>query len=154
MKLDITPEWLLQAAEKEENGITSVGGLASRAQAEFQALGVPTAERTALAHLLELQRRKLRLSVESLASQSEVEVEEILEVERGDGVPEPRTIFKLAHALKLRDDKLMQLAGHVSIRDPRLGRAAVRFAARSASMDALTAEESAALAEFVKELAE
>lgn len=154
MKLNINPEWLLEAAENEEGGIVSVGGLAFRAQGEFKAAGTPGPERTALAHLLELQRRNMRLSVESLASQSDVEVEEILEVEQGHGVPEPRTLFKLAQVLKLRDDKLMHLAGHVSRPDPRLEQAAVRFAARSAPMDLLTAEEAAALAEFVKELAD
>jgi len=42
----------------------------------------------------------------------------------------------------------MHLVGLVSTRDPRLEKAAVRFAAKSAPVEALTTEESAALEEF------
>ena len=154
MNLHITEEWLRKMADQEANGIISVGGLAARVEAASQAIPSPTTERSALAQLVEWQRRKLRLTVESLAERSDVEVEEVLAIERGDGVPEPRTVFKLAQTLNLPPDKLMHLAGLVINRDPRLERAAVRFAARSAPIEVLTPEQVTALEEFVQTLAD
>lgn len=72
----------------------------------------------------------------------------------GEGTPERRTLFNLAGAIKLPSQKLMHLAGLVSTRDPRLEKAAVRFAAKSSPVEALTTEESAALEEFVSVMAE
>ena len=73
----------------------------------------------------------MRWSVETLAERANVEVEDLLAVEKGEGTPEPRTLFNLAEAIKLPSQKLMYLAGLVNARDPRLEKAAVRFAARS-----------------------
>lgn len=153
MNLHITEEWLRKMADQEANGVISVGGLAARVEAASQAIPSPT-ERSALAQLVEWQRRKLRLTVEELAERSDVEVEEVLAIERGDGIPEPRTVVKLAQVLNLPPDKLLHLAGLASSRDPRLERAAVRFAARSAPIEVLTPEQVTALEEFVQTLAD
>ena len=154
MKLEIGSDWLLRMAEAEGNGIISVGGLASRIEDELPATAAPSTERTALAQLIEWQRRKLRLTLEQLAAKANVDVEDVLAVERGEGSDEPRTIHQLAQALKLPSGKLMLLAGLVRRRDSHLEKATVRFAARSASMDALSKEQSEALEEFVKTLAD
>ncbi|HUE13702.1 MAG TPA: helix-turn-helix transcriptional regulator [Planctomycetaceae bacterium] len=154
MKLDMKPEWLLRMAEKEANGIVSVGGFACGFGESNAGMSAAATDRAALAQLVEWQRRKLRLSVEQLATQANVEIEEILLIEKGKGSVEPRTVVNLSNTLKLPTKKLMQLAGLVSPRDPGLERAAVRFAARSAPIDALTPEQSAALEEFVKSLAQ
>jgi transcriptional regulator with XRE-family HTH domain len=154
MKLDIKSDWLLRMAEKEGNGIISVGGLVSRVEKENQAKPTPSTERVALAQLVELQRRKLRLSVEQLANSADVEIEEVLAIEQGDGTAEPRTVYKLSHALRLPAEKMMLLAGLVTERDPRLEKAAVRFAASSAPIGALSPEETKALEEFVRILAD
>ena len=154
MKLEIKSEWLLRMAAKEGDGIVSVGGLVSRVGNEPLALAAPAAERTALAQLVEWQRRKLRLTVEQVAGKADVEVEDVLVLEQGEGCTDPRTIYQLAQALKLPTDKLMLLAGLVAQRDSHLEKAAVRFAARSASIEALTPEQTEALEEFVKILAE
>jgi hypothetical protein len=154
MKLEIKSEWLLRKTKKEGNGIVSVGGLVCRMDQETQALPPPSTERTALAQLVEWQRRRLRLTVEQLAAQADVEIEDILIIEQGGEKTEPRTVYKLSQALKLPCEKLMLLAGLVSERDQRLERAAVRFAARSAPIEALSREQTEALEEFVKILAE
>jgi HTH-type transcriptional regulator, competence development regulator len=90
----------------------------------------------------------------SLRRKPTVEIEENLLIEKGEGTSEPRTVFNLSNALKLPTEKLMQLAGLVSPRDPRVERAAVRFTARSVPTETLTPEQSAALEEFVKTLAQ
>ena len=48
----------------------------------------------------------------------------------------------------------MHLARLVCTRDPRLEKAAVRFAAKSSPVESLTTEETAALEEFVRVMAE
>jgi transcriptional regulator with XRE-family HTH domain len=154
MNLHMTQEWLLKMAEKEGNGVVSVGGLVGRVEANALALASPATERGALAQLVEWQRRKLRWSVEDLAEKANVEVEDVLAIETGEGTPEPRTLFNLAAAINLPPQKLMHLAGLVASRDPRLEKAAVRFAARSAPIEALTADQAAALEEFVRVIAE
>lgn len=154
MNLHITKEWLLKMAEKEDNGVVSIGGLVGRVEANALALASPATERGALAQLVEWQRRKLRWSVEDLAEKAGIELEDVLAIEMGEGIPEPRTLFHLAAAINLPAQKLMHLAGLVADRDPRLEKAAVRFAARSAPVEMLTAEQAAALEEFVRVIAE
>lgn len=154
MKFEITSEWLLKNAEKEGDGILSVGGLVNRMEEASRILTIPATECAALAQLVEFQRRKLHLSVEHLATKAAIEIEDLLNIEHGHGCDDPRTIFNLADALRLPSEKLMLLAGLVSERDPKLERAALKFAARSASIEKLNKEEMEALEEFVKVLAE
>lgn len=100
------------------------------------------------------QRRKLGFTIHDLANKADVELEDLLAIEKGKEIREPRTVSNLALALKLPTDKLMPLAGLAVNRDIRLERAAVRFAARSAPINALTDDESEALEEFVRVLGE
>ena len=154
MELKIQREWLLKRAEQEGNGIVSVGGLAATAEQASKAQAACVTERSALARLVQLQRRKLRFNVETLAKKSDIDLEEVLMIEEGGGSPRARTIYKVAAALKLPASKLMKLAGLVTDRDPNLGNAAVRFAACSAPVEALSPEETKALEEFVRALGE
>lgn len=153
MQLHMTQEWLLKMAEKEGGGVISVGGLISRIEANTAAVSAAT-ERGALAQLIEWQRRKLRWSVEELAERANVEVEDVLAIEMGDNTPESRILFNLAEATGLPAQKLMHLAGLVDTKDLRLERATVRFAARSAPIEALTPDQTAALDEFVRAIAD
>lgn len=154
MNLQISKEWLLRMAEKEGNGIVSVGGLIGQVKTTSQVPSAPAAERSALAQLVEWQRRKLRLTVAALANKADIELEDMLAAEKGEEIPEPRTVFKLAQALGLPIDKLMHLGGLVVKRDSKLEQAAVRFAACSAPISVLTPEEAKALEEFVRVLGE
>jgi transcriptional regulator with XRE-family HTH domain len=152
MELKIQREWLLSMAEKEGNGIVSAGGFVALAETTVHDQTVCATERSALAQLVQWQRRKLRLSVEVLAKNADIDLEEVLMIEKGEGVPEARTIYKIAEVLKLPVSKLLKLAGLVADRDPSLGNAALRFAACSAPIDELTAAETKALEEFVRAL--
>jgi len=151
----ITPEWLSEMAAAEDNGCVSVGGLPYRANALTAApVSDEVVERKVLATLVELQRRRLRLSVHELAEKAEVDARDILAIEAGeDRRPEPRTVYNLSKALSLPEVGLMQLSGLVSRRDTVLDDASVRFAARSAPVDELTQDQRDALDEFVRALA-
>ena len=69
-------------------------------------------------------------------------------------VPELRTVFKLAQTFEVSQQRLMQLAGLATANDVGLRQEAVRFAARSESVQKLTPEESSALEVFVAVLSE
>jgi transcriptional regulator with XRE-family HTH domain len=109
----------------------------------------------ALAKLVELRRRQCRLTAEDLATRADVDLADVVNIERGEGfVPEPRTVHQIAQVLKLPERRLLELAGLTEVRDRRLREATVRFAARSEPIEELRPEELEALEEYVKVLAE
>jgi hypothetical protein len=146
--------WLRSKAAEEDNGIVSVGGLVCALARSEEGSKAPLAERVALAKLVELRRRQYRLSAEDLAEKAAVDLEDVLSIERGEGiVPGPQVVHRLAQALELPEPRLRELAGLVLARDARLREATVRFAARSEPVALLLPEERAALEEFVGVLA-
>lgn len=163
LEINLTREWArVQAKSEPDDGITTVGGLAQRAtemavpsvlNSPQRAESVADPRRQSLAKFVELSRRRLRLSVEQLADQAAIDLGELLAIENAeDFAPEPRTIFQLAGMLKVRPEPLMELAGLVFRKNTTLTESAVRFAARSEPMQALSPDEEAALNWFVKEL--
>jgi transcriptional regulator with XRE-family HTH domain len=144
--------WLLQAGVAEDaNPSLSVGGLAvDLGLLPSSKMGI----RTAFSRLVEYRRRNLELSVEQLAEQADVDLEEIVEIEtKASVVPNVRTVYQLATALKLEPGTLMEVVGLTTTR-PQIRSAAVRFAARSESTARLSHDEQEALEEFVKVLVE
>ncbi|MCA9065592.1 MAG: helix-turn-helix transcriptional regulator [Planctomycetaceae bacterium] len=146
-------EWLRAAAQNEaECQSVSVGGLAVR-------LGVYQPEESGgpavFGQLVELGRRRLRLTVEQLAEAADVDIEELVLIERGEcKTPSPRTVHKLAERFNLPTGTVAQIAGLVKHRNERLGHAAYLFAARSEPTAALTPDEEMAYEEFVKVIIE
>lgn len=165
LNINVAREWSRTQAKNEPNtGITSVGGLAHRVS-ELTAANAPGSfaradyiqstdpRRLSLGKFVELSRRRLRLSVEQLADKANVELVELLALEKAEDItPEARTIFQLAGVLNVRPEPLMELAGLVIPKTAALTDSAVRFAARSEPMQALSSDEEAALNWFVKEL--
>lgn len=64
-------------------------------------------------------------------------------------IPEPRTVYRLAQTFSVSQQRLMQLAGLSAANDSGLSREAVKFAARSESIQKLSREENAALDAFI-----
>ncbi|MGH7138250.1 MAG: helix-turn-helix domain-containing protein [Pirellulales bacterium] len=148
-------EWLLKMADIEDNCSLAVGGLAHEFGMLEPSGAAPSVARTAFAKLIELRRRERRLTVEQLAQRADIDLGEVVGLERGDEcTPEPRTVYKLAAVLDLPEAKLMQLSGLTKPKDSRFAQEAVRFAARSEPVDKLSREEHEALEEFVKFLSE
>jgi HTH-type transcriptional regulator, competence development regulator len=155
--IEMNPDaaWLRAKAEAEDNGIVSVGGLVCALARSEEESKAHLAERVALAKLVELRRRQYRLSPEDLAQKADVELEDIVSLERGEEtVPAPRTMQRLAQALELPEPRLLELAGLMPAKDARLRKATVRFAARSEPVAILLPQEREALEEFVELLAE
>lgn len=141
------------AAEIEANTPITVGSYTGSPEERLFERGATNW--LALAKLVELRRRQMRLSVEALARQADIDLEDIVSIERGEGsVPEHRTIHQIAQVLKLPERRLIELAGLVEASDGKFHEATVRFAARSESIEELRPEELEALEEYVKVLAE
>ncbi len=150
-------EALIREAVKHDESCVSVGGLAeSLGMLETPPVQVaaPAIGAKAFAKLVEFWRRQKQLSVEELAARTGLSEAEVLEAEEGDAVPEPRVLHALSTVLKVSYEKLLHLTGHVTDRDQSIESAAVRFAARSESMERLNRQEEQALHEFIRALAD
>jgi transcriptional regulator with XRE-family HTH domain len=148
--------WLQRMADAEDQcESVSVGGLAH----ELGNLRPTQPEQgsmtqVAFGKLVELSRRQLGLNREELAQKADIDVAELLGIERAKNAKvEPRTVFKLSQVLRLPPTRLMELAGLAVRSDRRLDDAAVRFAACSEPVDRLSPDEQRALQEFVQTLA-
>lgn len=103
--------------------------------------------------LVRFSRRAKRLTVEQLSEKLSVEIEELQHIERN---PEfrarPRTISKLAKFFDLPLSELMKLAGAAVSNDESFNSNALKFAAHSDDMAALTSEEQEMLKSFIRYL--
>jgi HTH-type transcriptional regulator, competence development regulator len=157
MRLERTKEWWMSRARREGDAIISAGLLAFDPAPEARPANALAAEenRIAFGKFVNLMRRRRGLSMEQLADSAELDPSQLLVIEDDvHHVPEPRTVYKLAQAFEVSQRSLMQLAGLTAANDAGLRREAVRFAARSESVQKLTPEESSALEAFIAVLSE
>ena len=146
-------EAFLAQAVGEDDGCVSVGGLAVRL-GMLKVDPMEAAHPRVFARLVEFARRAGGMTVEKLAKRADIELEDLVSIETDDEfIPAPRTVYRLAEALKLPVPKLLELARLAERRDEQLAEAAVRFAARSEPCGKLTHDERDAFEEFVKVLA-
>lgn len=111
--------------------------------------------RLALGRFVTLMRRRGRLSIEQLANKADIEIGDLLSLEKdAHHIPEVRTIYRLAMVFGVSQKKLMGLSGLTRPKDVRYVGEAVRYAARSESISELTAEEAAALDGLIALLSE
>src|ERR1022692_1069244 len=154
MKFTFDKEWLRKPAQKEDRVEISAGTF------HIDQLQPRTDEQRAnivlaFGRLVNLSRRKRGWSIERLAQSARIDVTDAVRIEHDPQyVPAPRTVYQLSHALGLPNDRMLQLSGNMIVRDTNLGEQAVRFAARSESVEKLNKEEHTALEEFVKYLSE
>lgn len=156
MRFNISRQWCVNMASQENGGEIGVGPLAVD---PFFADEGHTAEATepniAFGRFVCLMRRKRQLTIEALAQQADLDALELVEIEEdAKHRPEVRTVYQLANYFDIPRPKLMQIAGLTAPKDNCLFQEAVRFAARSETVEALTAQESAALEAFVAVLSE
>ncbi|MBA1159212.1 helix-turn-helix domain-containing protein [Microvirga mediterraneensis] len=146
-------------ARREGDAAVGAGQLAFDPAPEGRPSIAPTAAieetRIAFGKFVNLMRRRHGYSMEQLAEAADIDPSELLVIEDDvHHVPEPRTVFKLAQTFEVPQRRLMQLAGLAAANDAGLRQEAVRFAARSESVQKLTPEESSALEAFVAVLSE
>jgi HTH-type transcriptional regulator, competence development regulator len=154
MKLTLTKDWFVRRAALEAD-IDVAAGLSARNPSLDEAQSGPSEARLAFGPLVQLMRRKNLMSMEKLAEEARVDLVEIVGIERDPGFrPEPRTVHQIAKVLNLPAKSLLQLSGNTVVRDDHFREEAVRFAARSGSVERLSPEERRALEEYVAFLSE
>jgi HTH-type transcriptional regulator, competence development regulator len=159
MKFERSKDWWMARARREGDAVIGAGLLALDPKPDERASGAQIAAveetRIAFGKFVNLMRRRRGFSMEQLAQAADLDASELLVIEDDvHHVPEPRTVFKLAETFEVSQRRLMQLAGLAAANDAGFRREAVRFAARSESVQKLTPEESSALEAFVTVLSE
>jgi HTH-type transcriptional regulator, competence development regulator len=162
MKLERTQEWWLERVDREQDHSVGAGFPAHDPILQSQPATVGTTSqpgteetRIAFGRFVNLMRRQRAMSIEKLAETADLELGELVSIEDDlHFTPEPRAVFRLAHAFGVPQQRLMQLAGLASARDERFRQEAVRFAARSESLQKLSREENAALEAFIAVLSQ
>ncbi|MDQ2948064.1 MAG: helix-turn-helix domain-containing protein [Acidobacteriota bacterium] len=152
MKFTFDKEWLQKNADRDDNLEIAAGSFS------FDQLPATAGDRStvlAFGRLINLCRRKRGWTVEDLAQSSRIDVSEAIRIEHDASyVPGPRTVYQLSIALGLPRERMLQLSGNMIVRDHGLGEQAIKFAARSESVEKLSRQEHWALEEFVKYLNE
>jgi HTH-type transcriptional regulator, competence development regulator len=159
MKLERSKQWWLERAKREGESSVSAGLLAIDPvhDEEARAPAQPELEdvRIAFGRFVNLMRRRQGLSVEALAQAANLDIRELVVIEDDVRyIPEPRTVYQLALTFKVPQQRFMQLAGLARVKDASLHNEAVRFAARSESIQKLTKEERGALEAFIAVLSD
>lgn len=158
MKLERSKQWWMARARREGDAVIGAGLLALDPTPEERpsAQAAPVEEiRIAFGRFVNLMRRRRGYTMERLAEVADLDASELLVIEDDvHYVPEPRTVFKLAQTFEVSQQRLMQLAGLTAANDAGFRTEAVRFAARSESVQKLTSEETSALEAFVAILSE
>lgn len=151
MRFQIPKEWCIRMAALE--GDAEIGAGAAAADPVFDGEAVPAFQEepsVPFSRFVRLMRRSRGLSVEKLADDAEVDIGELVGIEEdAHHKPEVRTVYQLANFFGVPRANLLQVAGLTAPRDDYLIEEAVRFAARSEPVVALTKEERAALEAFV-----
>ena len=158
MRIEITREWCLKMAQLETNTEISAGQLAfdpifdDEQATESKALKEPN---IAFGRFVQLMRRRQGLTLEKLADDADVDIAELVKIEEDfRSKPEPRTVYQLANYFHVSRRSLLQVSGLTVPKNEQLFEEAVRFAARSEPVTALSPEENAALEAFVAVLSE
>ena len=159
MKLKITKEWLQKWAALDEKteeaaGCLDIEELIKEADALRKTPNLPKQFSMAFGKFIRSIRLDRGLSCQKLANEAEIDEKELEKIENNNTyMPEPRTVYQLSRVLKLPQEKMLRLAGHLTVTDSEFSTQVERFAARAKNFDKLNKEEYEALKEFVKYLA-
>ncbi len=157
MKFDISKSWCATMSKREAGAEVGAGllGIDPIFDASDANVSVLDDARVALGRFVQLKRRKDNLSLEELAEKADVELAELMNIEHDAGFePEPRTLYQLAMVFGVSQHRLMGLSGLTVPKDVTFVEEAVRYAARSESIEKLNPEEQAALDGLISVLTE
>jgi HTH-type transcriptional regulator, competence development regulator len=158
VRIDLDKEWCMRMAQLEADAEIGAGPLAIDPVFDGDAAPAEaTKEEASIAfsRFVQLARRSRGLSIEKLAEDADIDVAELVSIEEnGKHQPDLRTVYQLANFFGVQRANLLQVAGLTAPKDAHIMSEAVRFAARSESVAALTPEERGALDAFISVLSE
>ena len=165
MKLCVNNDWLRRQIETDTDTNVEAGrairrsaDIAKAAEAAQQTLAQAapkgeTAPKTeaALSLLVQLTRRRDKLSTAQFAERLRISAEELAAIETNPTYsPKPRTIHNLAEYVKVPANVLLNLLPDAPVIDRSLDAAVHRFAASSDNLSDLSRSERRGLNDFVK----
>lgn len=168
MKLCVNNDWLRRQIEADADNNVEAGRAIRRsvdivkaAQDARQALvqaapagGTGHKTEAALSLLVQLTRRRDKLSLAQFADRLRISVEEVTAIETNPAYPpKPRTIHNLAEYVKVPAKVLLNLMPDAPLVDQSLDAAVHKFAASSDNLSELSRSERRGLNDFVKFLA-
>ena len=157
MSFDINKTWSSNAGTREDGLDIGAGVIAADPMFthEGSADESPEASRHALGRFINLMRRDQGLSIEALADKADIEIGELLSLENNAShLPDVRTLYQLSEVFGVSQEKLMGLSGLTHANDDDYVEEAVRYAAKSASVEVLTEDEHAILNGLISVLSE
>lgn len=156
MTFDINKTWC-QNAGTRENGLDIGAGVIAADPMFTHESGAdesPEASRLALGRFINLMRRDQGLSIEALAQKADVEIGDLLSLEKNaNHLPDVRTLYQLSEVFGVSQEKLMGLSGLTHANDDYVEEA-VRYAAKSASVEVLSEDEHVILNGLISVLSE
>lgn len=157
MTFEINKEWCRKAGTREDGLDIGAGVIAADPifADEGAAEDNPEASRLALGRFINLMRRDQGLSIEDLAQKADIEIGELLSLENNAShLPDVRTLYQISEVFGVSQEKLMGLSGLTHSNDDNYVEEAVRYAAKSASIEVLSEEEHTILNGFISVLSE
>ena len=163
MKLRFTNDWLRRQIERDAD-VECEAGLPLRDSSSIERFVHDAATQEELSSeakplvlslLIRQLRRRDQLTSDQLADRLRVAYEDIERVESDpDFVPSPRTMHMIAQYMKVPTPAVQRLATSIDARNDNVKEAALRFAASSDNLSALSRAERRGLNDFVKVLSE
>ena len=157
MKIDVTKDWSMMMAQLEAGAEVGAGLIAADPIFDGEAAldEMRDESRLAFGRFVKLMRRGRGWTVEKMAENADIEMGEILSIEEDAHYPpDIRTVYQIADVFSVSQSRLMELSGLSKPKDVKFVEDAVRYAARSESIAALSDEEQAALDGFISVLTE
>jgi HTH-type transcriptional regulator, competence development regulator len=157
MTFDISKAWCRNAGAREDGLDIGAGVIAADPMFTHEggADESPEASRLALGRFINLMRRDQGLSIEALADKADIEIGELLSLENNAAhLPDVRTLYQLSEVFGVSQEKLMGLSGLTHANNDDYVEEAVRYAAKSASVEVLSEDEHAILNGLISVLSE
>lgn len=157
MNTEFDAEWCLNMARLEGDAEISAGAVAADPIFDGDLIEQRKQDEPVVAfgRFVRLMRRRRNMDMEKLANTADIDIEELVSIEEDPHFrPEVRTVYQLSMFFDVPRESLLQIAGLTKPKDDRIYQEAVRFAARSEPVAALTPEEREALEIFVAVLSE
>lgn len=157
MTFEITKAWC-KTAGASEDGLDIAAGVIAADPTFHQDSGAdenPKASRLALGRFINLMRRGQGMSIEGLAQKADIELGDLFSLENNASFqPDARTLYQLSEIFGVSQEKLMALSGLTHSNNNEYVEEAVRYAAKSASIEVLSAEETSILNGLISVLSE
>ena len=148
MTFDINKGWCRNAGAREDGFDIGAGVIAADPMFTYEGGSDKSLEgsRFALGRFINLVRRNHGLSIEALAEKADVGIGELLSLENNAAyLPDMRMLCQLSEVFNVSREKLMGLSGLAHAENDDYVQEAVRYAAKSASLEVLSADEHAIL---------